>query len=167
MHDSLRKLDVEYTDLMKRSTRNTFSSNLGNYFKLLKTIEVEKPDKLDLIMIHHQSNNFDFLDAPVHKRKITEYIPKYQTGGYFSDLDKMNITNFSFSKTLEDKRARPVIYVPERQDPVVLPPPINNKKTSPIGTIGSINKFDYCPTAKLNTTRSRFMADSYLGNLAF
>lgn len=79
----------------------------------------------------------------------------------------MNITNFSFSKNHEAKRVRPVIYVPERLDPIIMPRPINKKQTSPIGTIGSINKIDYCPTAKLNTTKLRFMADSYLGNLAF
>ena len=80
----------------------------------------------------------------------------------------MNITNFSFSKTFtETKRPRPVIYVPEKPDPIFVPPQINNMKTSPNGTIGSINKFDYCPTAKINTTRPRFMADSYLGTQAF
>ena len=60
-------------------------------------------------------------------RKISEYNPTFNSGGYFSDADKMTLTNFSRERWIanpdfspRDTSQKSTFYTPIRNEPIVL-----------------------------------------------
>lgn len=85
------------------------------------------------------------------RRKFIEYHPKFQAGGYFSNIEKLIPTNFRSNQNIQEPNTKKtVIFVPQKPDPIFLPTQPDSPERSLPRSIGSKNKFDYSPKATIN-----------------